>query len=363
MADDGGYEASHSSGSSSPSRERVARASSSQGSSRSREPVAHASELPLARQLRHRQRRETFTRQRSAPAVLPEWPAVDDAVVASAIAKRQLVSFDFDPTTLPSDVLCHLAMEMFVSAGLPGVVGEDSVRRFILAVRASMPDIPYHNFFHVIDVLQTTNALATATGIMARLNSWERFALLSGALCLDMEHPGVSSPFLSKVGDSAHGAYKDVVFRDALLEKHHALRALGVMVDRDIGILDGLTSAQYCEFRSSVSKIILSTDLTRHCSYITRLKEFAARRAEDPAVEMDKQLAMELMVKCADVSHVVKPAEVARRWALRVTDEFFDQGDAERCMGIEISPNCDRFTTSRVAVQTTFIDNLAGPLF
>jgi hypothetical protein len=97
------------------------------------------------------------------------------------MAKRQLLSFDFDPTALPSDVLCHLAMAMFVSAGLPEGVGQDSVRRLILAVRASMPDNSYHNFFHAIDVLQTTNALATASGVMARLDSWERFALLSAA--------------------------------------------------------------------------------------------------------------------------------------------------------------------------------------
>jgi hypothetical protein len=54
---------------------------------------------------------------------------------------------------------------------------------------------------------------------------------------------------------------------------------------------------------------------------------------------------------------------VARRWALRVTDEFFLQGDAERAMGMEVSPICDRNCASRVAVQTGFIDNLAAPLF
>jgi len=64
---------------------------------------------------------------------------------------------------------------------------------------------------------------------------------------------------------------------------------------------------------------------------------------------MDKQLAMELMVKCADITNVVKPATVARRWALRVTNEFFLQGDAERAMGMDIS--------------TGFIDYLARPLF
>jgi len=117
---------------------------------------------------------------RLSTAVLPGWPAVDHDLVASG--KRHLLTFDLDPTTLPSDVLCHLAMEMFVSAGLPAGVGAESVRRFILAVRASMLDNPYHNFYHVFDVMQTTNAFATSTGTMARLDAWERFALLSAAI-------------------------------------------------------------------------------------------------------------------------------------------------------------------------------------
>ncbi|KAJ1470590.1 hypothetical protein T484DRAFT_3649875, partial [Baffinella frigidus] len=267
-------------------------------------------------------------RERSTQAILPEWPAVDCDVVAAS--KRHLLTFDLDPTTLPTDVLCHLALEMFVSAGLPAGLAEDRVRRFILAVRASMLDNPYHNFYHVFDVMQTTNALATSTGTMARLDAWERFALLSAALCHDMGHPGVTSQFLSKAtGDSTHGGYKNLIFRDALLEKHHALRALAVMAEGDIGILEGLSSDQYYHFRSSVSRIILATDINRHKEYILHLQELAASRTEDPAVEMDKQLAMELMVKCADVSNVIKPAAVARRWALRVTDEFFLQGDAE----------------------------------
>ena len=329
-----------------------------------------SSALPFVRQLRRRSKREggrmkvskgeTFIRSPSCGAFLPEWPAVDDDLVADLISR--LLTFELDPTTLPSDVLCHLAMEMFVSAGLPAGVGAESVRRFILAVRASMLDNRYHNFCHVFDVMQTANALATATGTMARLDAWERFALLSAALCHDLEHPGVTSEFLSKAGDSAHG-YKHLIFRDTLLEKHHALRALGVMVDSHVGLLEGLSTYQYYQFRSTVSKIILATDPTRHKEYLAHLQAFAARRAEDPAAEMDKQLAMELMVKCADISNVIKPTEVARRWALRVTDEFFQQGDAERSMGMEVSPTCDRLATSRVALQTGFIDFLAGPLF
>jgi hypothetical protein len=145
---------------------------------------SRVSDLPVARQLqRHAKvagRPGPLERERPAGAVLTEWPAVDDDAFASS--KKHLLTFDLDPTTLPSDVLCHLAMEMFLSAGLPEGVGEESVRRFILAVRASMLDNPYHNFYHAFDVMQTTNALATSTGTMARLDAWERFALLSAAL-------------------------------------------------------------------------------------------------------------------------------------------------------------------------------------
>jgi len=174
-----------------------------------------------------------------------------------------------------------------------------------------------------------------------------------------MEHPGVTSQFLAK----ADGGYKNLIFRDALLEKHHALRALGLMVDRDIGIIEGLSTEEYCQFRSSVSRIILATDMTRHTEFLVHLQKFAACRAEDPAMEMDKQLAMELMVKCADISNATNPAAVARRWALRITDEFFIQGDAERAMGMEVSTTCNRLAISRVALQMGFIDHVAEPLF
>ena len=117
----------------------------------------------------------TFSISRSGSSVsrsdslwlVNEWPAVDDEVVASG--KQQLRTFDLDATTLSTDVICHLALEIFASAGLLAGLAEDCVRRFVLAVRASMLDNPYHNFYHVFDVMQTTNALATATGTMARL--------------------------------------------------------------------------------------------------------------------------------------------------------------------------------------------------
>jgi len=92
---------------------------------------------------------------------------------------------EMDPVCFSRDDLCHLALEIFEAAGLPAELAEDleRVRRFILAVRESMYDNAYHNFYHVFDVTQTVSVLARRTGTFGRLNAWDRFALLAAAFC------------------------------------------------------------------------------------------------------------------------------------------------------------------------------------
>ena len=45
---------------------------------------------------------------------------------------------------------------------------------------------------------------------------------------------------------------------------------------------------------------------------------------------------MQVLLKCADISNVVKPVVAAKEWAVAITDEFFAQGDMERSIGIEV---------------------------
>jgi len=83
-----------------------------------------SADLLFARHLRSK--RETFIRSPSCGALLPTWPAVDDDHVTDLIS--QLTIFELDPTTLSTDVLCHLAMAMFVRVGLPAGLAEEKVR-------------------------------------------------------------------------------------------------------------------------------------------------------------------------------------------------------------------------------------------
>ena len=192
---------------------------------------------------------DTFERRVSSSGVttLPEWPLEDSAVMERG--RRIINTLHMDPTLFSSDDLCLLLLEVFKEAGLPQELPSDlgCVKRLILSVREHMYDNPYHNFFHVFDVMQTTYVIASRIGTLSRLTAWECFALLAAALCHDLEHPGVDSPFLARA-DAVLGD----AFRAPLLEKHHALCAFEIMADREIGVLKDISSGEYYEFRRTV---------------------------------------------------------------------------------------------------------------
>jgi len=138
------------------------------------------------------------------------------------------------------------------------------------------------------------------------------------------------------------------------------LRAFEVMVGQDIGLLKGLSSGSYWDFRNCVGGCILATDFAKHPSFCEQVRELAQEGAPRP---IPKQLEMELIIKFADISNVLKPFHVARRWALRITDEFFLQGDVELSRGMPVTPTCNRRTQSRVALQIGFIKGVCAPFF
>jgi len=281
---------------------------------------------------------------------LHAWPEENGAAMARG--RSLMHTLAMDSTRFTSGDLCGLLLELFQEAGLPEEVPLSCVKRLILAVREDMYDNPYHNWAHVFDVAQTIFVLATTTGLMERLDAWERFALLAAALCHDLEHPGVDTGFVARaaLGDA---------FRHKQLEKHHTLRAFEIMADSEIGVLQGISTPRYYAFRQSVSGCILATCPANHSEIVARLAAVTGE-SSDPG----KQFEMELLLKAADISNVIKPFPVAARWALRVTDEFFLQGDVERQHGmLPVTPLCDRAQQSRVACQKGFIDYVCAPFF
>ncbi len=207
-------------------------------------------------------------------------------------------------------------------------------------------------------------SLAITSDMLSRLTDMETFALIVSALCHDLEHPGVNNVFLIKSRSSLVTLYSD----QSILEKHHSFRAFELMLNSNIDILSGFTPNEFSEFRYMVMNIILATDMARHGEYMSKLLKLMQPDQQcEPGLRgegiLDKQFMMEILIKCADTSNVIKPFDVAKKWAMRVSDEFFLQGDMERANGMEVTPTCDRETQKRVPLQKGFIDFVIGPFY
>lgn len=57
-------------------------------------------------------------------------------------------------------------------------------------VRNQYRAVPYHNFFHCVDVTHATFRFIRLAGGRARMTPSEKLALMIAALCHDMDHPG-----------------------------------------------------------------------------------------------------------------------------------------------------------------------------
>ena len=54
---------------------------------------------------------------------------------------------------------------------------------------------------------------------------------------------------------------------------------------------------------------------------------------------------MSFVLHSADVAHPTKAWDLHKEWTARCMEEFFNQGDREKEMGLDVSPLCDRNTT------------------
>lgn len=255
---------------------------------------------------------------------------------------------------------------------------ELAVRHFFRELHRRYLAKPYHNEAHAATVTHITLWLARRCGYMAgRLASnVERFSLVVAAMAHDVGHFGRSNNFLMS---SRHGIA--VIWNDqSVLENMHA--AVATHLGEACGLFQGMPVQQQQQLRSNLIAIILSTDLKFHQENLRRFQhrseaeDFlqpvlpAATGASD-AMEKDaldrwaadKMMLSKLLIMSSDVGHACTPWDQHFHWSLRANLEFFEQGDAERRLGLPISPLCDRGSSDMVKGQCFFIDFVCKPLY
>ncbi|KAL2802655.1 hypothetical protein BJX63DRAFT_103487 [Aspergillus granulosus] len=271
--------------------------------------------------------------------------------------KARLARWDFAAHEFSDDELVFAAYEMLQHAfSIPELeewrLTPGELRTFLLACRASYNSfVLYHNFRHAIDVLQSLFSFLLHIGalpryrsvgletdtkcpITAMLKPFDALTLLIAAIGHDVGHPGVNNFFLVKLNAPLAQLYND----NSVLEAFHCaafsqiLRRYWPAAFKDK------------QLRKLLISSILATDMGVHQKFMERLGSLQEKYSENKRtmdgwkpqdIDMYKTLVCGLLIKCADISNVARPWEVAEKWTKILQEEFANQGEMEKEVGME----------------------------
>ncbi|KAK2595761.1 3',5'-cyclic-nucleotide phosphodiesterase [Conoideocrella luteorostrata] len=287
----------------------------------------------------------------------------DDELLVAALVmfKHALTAPELEPWRIPSDQLIN----------------------YLVACRAAYNSfVPYHNFRHVVDVLQATFNFLVHIGalpsypkgqregtfpekspIATLLSPFEALTLLITAIGHDVGHPGVNNGFLATLNAPLAQLYND----RSVLESFHCA-AYSQILRRYWP-----SAFEDRKMRSLMISSILATDMGLHFDYMKKLGDIQERLQDSNStegwngrqIEDHKALACSLLIKCADISNVARHHDAALKWMHILSEEFSRQACMEEELNIKSSllaqPKKDILSLSNA--QLGFMNMFAIPLF
>ncbi|EOD52412.1 putative camp-specific 3 -cyclic phosphodiesterase 7b protein [Neofusicoccum parvum UCRNP2] len=234
-------------------------------------------------------------------------------------------------------------------------MGEDELLIFLQASRSAYNEfVLYHNFRHVVDVLQALFYFLVRIGalpaypldssstpveqppIASLLKPFDSLTLLISAIGHDVGHPGVNNAFLVALNAPLAQLYND----RSVLESFHCAAYSQILRRYWPGAFEDVA------MRKLMINSILATDMGLHFKYMADLGNLQEKLAHNnggidgwspKVLEEYRDLICGLLIKCADISNVARRFKTAVQWAAILTDEFSNQGQMEQELSL---PTC-----------------------
>ncbi|XP_063682768.1 3',5'-cyclic-AMP phosphodiesterase 4C-like isoform X3 [Bolinopsis microptera] len=224
---------------------------------------------------------------------------------------------------------------------------------------------PYHNATHGADVMQSCHVLLGYSVVEQVFTDLEVFAALYACAIHDVDHPGLSNQFLSNTSNALAILYND----HAVLENHHLATAFKFLKEDELNWASGMDDKQRSLFRKMVIDLVLATDMSKHLSLLADIKTTveSSKVAHHGKLVLEsyneRMLVLQGIVHSCDISSATKALPIYKAWTEKIIEEFYQQGDRERELGLNLSPMCDRQDPSIEKSQVGFIDYIVLPLW
>ena len=210
---------------------------------------------------------------------------------------------------------------------------------FVKLIQRSYLANPYHNFNHAIDATITLAYLLNITNF--KFGRIEKVALCLAMLCHDVGHFGKTGSFVQKYCEDITSVCKST----SPLEEYH-LNIFADIVDK-AGLFEDIDGDSIEYLNDIITKCIMSTDPATTTDFI--------KNGTD---------SHKLIIKCADIGSSLKSFKIHVKWADRLMEEFFAQGDDITEKGDVPMDLFDHTKINKMpSNQIWFFENYAIPLF
>ena len=275
----------------------------------------------------------------------------------SKIEKKDFDILDFDSKVGKDNTLLLIGNYIYKKFSFSSIIKLDKFNNWCRKLAAGYyRKNPYHNDLHASDVAQTAFIYLLYGKIInkIKINKISICSIILSCLCHDFKHPGVNNNFLKESKNELSFTYNDC----SILENMHIAETFKLInKNPDCNIFSGIEENIYKEIRKEMISCVLSTDMANHSKHIEFMKNILEKKKNNKNkknINNDNIKYLELIVHSADISNPTKPFNIYFKWAKLVVEEFSQQGDKEKALGLTCT--FDRKKIKLNISQISFID-------
>lgn len=292
------------------------------------------------------------------------------APLLGQIPKTSRLDYNIHDFTSPNP-LKYISLQIWRNYEFYANLGlcDDIVSDIMTEVAKEYRDLPYHNIYHVADVVQFIDYLLTNFDLVNVLNlsNLEVLALFYAAACHDAGHFGLTNSYLISTKHELARMY----CKQSILENFHSSVAMRLLWETDSGrmLMHRLPENDRNSFENMVRDIILATDINMHFTYLEKLSFISSGKlgADGKSCYNKDDSGARYTILCgiiklADISNIYRPIQVYEKSTKSILHEYFNQGMEERNAKIPVTKIMNFETTDVGDGQKTFSEFLVRPM-
>ena len=269
----------------------------------------------------------------------------------SSIESKDFDIFNFESKVGQENTLYMIGSYIYKKFDFSKIIKQKKFANWAKKIAAGYSRLnPYHTDLHGADVTQTCFISLLQDGVkeIAKVDNIDICSLILSCMCHDCKHFGLNNNFLKLTKHKLAIRYNDI----SILENMHISETFKLINSNpDCNIFFDVDKTTYEKMRKKMISCVLSTDMFYHSNHTQFMKDLIAKK---DIKQDDNQQYMNLLIHAADISNPTKPFNIYLKWAKLVLEEFCQQGDKEKALGLVCTS--DRKKVKLNTNQIGFID-------